>query len=390
MLYSNLTCNAEQQRLIDASRHLFLGVEDQVNFHFMSHLRNVLRAPDFMEPFESALLERKFAELQRQCEGFDAIDYNDSFIELPKFEASGMTRERFQSLLNDERSLPVVIKGLTAGTPAASQWNHDYLANAYGDVRINSLEFRIDGSYQAKSTDAEKNLTLSEIVRGQLQGNAKDSFYINNSAQIFNEFPQLVDEIGGDRVLDLFEGHAVNTFSQLFVGNTRTWGTNWHQGNDLSCAVMINGRKRWYFIDPRLVYILRPYLNGPNGMMTKGEVRYSLDFQRVQNPLYAYCPKFYVDLEPGDALAFTKYWPHAVVNQSALQIMATLRLTEANIEQLSKGRSAANLLPVFDNVLDSDPEFIRFKYEIFQGLGRKEKRIGDQEYFAGFARTRSE
>lgn len=390
MLYSNLTCNPEQQRLIDASRHLFLGVEDQVNFHFMSHLRNVLRAPDFMEPFESALLERKFAELQRQCEDFDAIDYNDSFIELPKFEASGMTRERFQSLLNDERSLPVVIKGLTAGTPAASQWNHDYLANAYGDVRINSLEFRTDGSYQAKSTDAEKNLTLSEIVRGQLQGSAKDSFYINNSAQIFNEFPQLVDEIGGDRVLDLFEGHAVNTFSQLFVGNTRTWGTNWHQGNDLSCAVMINGRKRWYFIDPRLVYILRPYLNGPNGMMTKGEVRYSLDFQRVQNPLYAYCPKFYVDLEPGDALAFTKYWPHAVVNQSALQIMATLRLTEANIEQLSKGRSAANLLPVFDNVLDSDPEFIRFKYEIFQGLGRKEKRIGDQEYFAGFARTRSE
>lgn len=388
MLYSNVVCTASQERLIEASRLLFLGLEDQVNFHFMSHLRNTLKAPDFMEPFETALLERKFAEFQRDCPDFAQLDYQQSFIPLPTFDAADMDRERFQRLLNDERSLPIVIKGLTSDTRAAAVWSHEYLAQSFGDVRINSLEFHADGSYQAKTTDAAQKLTLSEIVRGQMQGRAKDSYYINNSAQIFNEYPDLVDEIGGDRVLELFRGHSVNTFSQLFVGNTRTWGTNWHQGNDLSCAVMINGRKRWFFIDPRLVYILRPYLNGPNGMMTKGEVRYSLDFQRIQNPLYAYCPKFYVDLEPGDALAFAKYWPHAVMNLSPFQIMATLRLTEADIDQLAKGRAAANLLPVFDNVLDSDPDFIKFKYEIFQGLGKKEKRIGDQEYFSGFAKTR--
>lgn len=389
MLYANLACTPGQQRLVDASRHLFLGPEDQVNFHFMSHLRNLLRAPDFMEPFENALLERKFAELQA-IEGFEALDYNDSMIPLPVFDAADMTRERFQSMLNDAHSLPIVIKGLTADTPASALWDHEYLADSFGKVRINSLEFKADGSYQARAADASKNLTLSEIVRGQIEGRVDGSYYINNSAQIFNEFPELIEEIGSDRVLSLFEGHSVNTFSQLFVGNTRTWGTNWHQGNDISCAVMINGRKRWYFIDPRLVYILRPYLNGPNGMMTKGEVRHSLDFQRIQNPLYAYCPKFYVDLEPGDALAFVKYWPHAVVNQSRFQIMVTLRMTEADVEALKKGNSAANLLPVFDNVLDSDPEFIKFKYEIFQGLGQRQKRIGDQEYFAGFARTREE
>jgi len=390
MLYSDLVCNEGQERLVAASKLLFLNTEEQVNFHFMSHLRNLMKAPDFMESFETELLQRKFAEFQRQCPDFDALDYNDSMIELPKFDAADMTRERFQGMLNSAHSLPIVIKGLVSDTRAVATWNHEYLANAFGGVKINSVEFRGDGSYQARSNDAANNLTLSEIVRGQLEGNAKDSYYINNSAQVFNEFPEVVDEVGGDRVLDLFQGHSVNTFSQLFVGNTRTWGTNWHQGNDLSCAVMINGRKRWFFIDPRLVYLLRPYLNGPNGMMTKGEVRYSLDFQRVQNPLYAFCPKFYVDLEPGDALAFTKYWPHAVINLSSFQIMATLRLTEADLDSLSKGRSAANLLPVFDNVLDSDPDFIKFKYEIFQGLGRKEKRIGDSEYFAGFARTRDE
>jgi hypothetical protein len=387
MLYSNLACSPGQERLIRASERLFLGPEDQVNFHFMSHMRNLLRAPDFMEGFEDELLERKFEQFQRE-EGFADLDYRESFIPIPTFTPDELGREAFQARLNDPRSLPVVIKGLISGTRALDTWSHEYLAGAFGDVRINALEFDNDGSYQALSDDASRNLTLSQIVRGQLSGNRKDSYYINNSAQVFNEFPELVGEIGGDRALELFRGHAVNTFSQLFVGNTKTWGTNWHQGNDLSCALMINGVKRWYFIDPRLVYIMRPYLNGPNGMMTKGEVRHSLDFQRVQNPLYAFCPKFYVDLEPGDALAFTKYWPHAVINQSRFQIMATLRLTEADLDSLSKGHNAANLLPVFDNVLDSDPDFIKFKYEIFQGLGRKEKRIGDEQYFAGFAKTR--
>lgn len=390
MLYTNLKCSESQQRLIEASKLLFLNVEEQVNFHFLSHLRNVLKAPDFMETYETELLQRKFADFQRACPDFESLDWRDSFIDLPAFDAADMTPERFQALLNDGRTLPVLVKGLVSDTPAVATWSHDYLAQSFGDVKINSLEFHDDGSYQARANDAEQNLTLREIVQGQLSGQAKDSFYVNNSAQIFNEFPALVEEIGGDRVLELFKGHAVNTFSQLFVGNTRTWGTNWHQGNDLSCAVMINGRKRWFFCDPRLVWIMRPYLNGPNGMMTKGEVRYSIDFQRIQNPLYAYMPKFVVDLEPGDTLTFTKYWPHAVINLSSFQIMATLRLTEADLETLTKGRSAANLLPVFDNVLDSDPEFIKFKFEIFQGLGKKEKRIGDQEYFSGYAKTREE
>lgn len=387
MLYSNLACSESQRRLIEASRRLFLTTEESVNFHFMSHLRNVLKAPDFMEAFESELLARKFADFQAHAD-FASLDFHDSMIDLPTFDAADMTRERFQALLNDEHALPVVIKGMVSDTAAVATWNHEYLAGSFGEVKINSLEFNPDGSYQARSDDAAKNLTLGEIIRGQLSGKAKDSYYINNSAQVFNEFPDLVDEIGGNRVLDLFRGYAVNTFSQLFVGNTQTWGTNWHQGNDLSCAAMINGRKRWFFIDPRLVYIMRPYLNGPNGMMTKGEVRYSLDFQRIQNPLYAYAPKFVVDLEPGDTLTFTKYWPHAVINLSSFQIMATLRLTEADLESLTKARSAANLLPVFDNVLDSDPDFIKFKYEIFQGLGKKEKRIGDQEYFSSYAKTR--
>jgi hypothetical protein len=387
MIYEGLNCNDAQRKLIDASECLLLDKEEQANFHFMIHLRNILKSSDFMEPFETSLLKRKYERL-REHPDFAELDYNQSFIPLPKYRPEELTRERLQAMLNDPRVPPIVIKGLVSDAPAVRTWTHDYLMESYGDVQIMALQFDEGGSYQAAGSGDSAAMSLAEIIRAQLSGKAKSSYYVNNSAQIFNDYPQLLDEIGGQRVLDLFRGHSVNTFSQLFVGNVRTWGTNWHQGNDLSVALMINGVKRWYFIDPRLVHILRPYLNGPNGMMTKGEVRHSLDFQVLHDPLYAYMPKFVLDLEPGDALVFTKYWPHAVVNVSPFQIMANMRMTEVDIELLKKGNSTANLLPVFDNILNSDPEFIKFKFEIYQSLGKHQKEIGDSEYFAGFSVTR--
>lgn len=386
MPFPTLACDAAQRRLVDASTHLFLTPQEQVSFHFMIHQRNLLKSPDFMEGFENALLERKLAQL-RALPDFEALDYTRSYIRLPSYLPEELTRERFQALLADPDTPPILIKGLVRDAPAVRQWTHEYLMSTYGQVQVVALEFDQDGSYQAVDTGGE-NLTLAQIIRAQLGGQRKDSYYVNNSAQIFNEHPELVREIGGERLLELFAGHSVNTFSQLFVGNARTWGTNWHQGNDLSCALMIQGVKRWYFIDPRLVYLLRPYLNGPNGMQTKADVRLSLDFQALQNPLYAYAPKLVLDLEPGDVLVFTKYWPHAVVNISPLQIMANMRMTEVDLEALEKGESTANLLPVFDNILNSDPEFIRFKFEIYQSLGKRHKDIGDRQYFAGYSLTR--
>jgi hypothetical protein len=388
MPFPGIQCNAPQRRILDASEHLFLTPEEQVNFHFMIHLRNVLKTPDFMEEFENELLAHKFAQLRTRCAYFHELDYTKSFVPLPTYAPEEITPERFQAMLNDPTVPPIVIKGLVSDASAVREWTHEYLMNTYGKVQVMALEFAADGSYQAVDASRSQNLSLAAIIRAQLGKTKKDNYYVNNSAQIFNDYPQLVEEIGGNKVLELFRGHSVNTFSQLFVGNVRTWGTNWHQGNDLSCALMINGVKRWYFLDPRLVYLLRPFLNGPNGMQTKAEVRHALDFQVLHDPLYAYAPKFVLDLEPGDALVFTKYWPHAVVNISEFQIMANMRMTEVDMESLKKGHSTANLLPVFDNILNSDPEFIKFKFEIFQSLGKREKDIGDSEYFSGYSVTR--
>lgn len=379
-MYNYDHCTEAQKKILNRTPHFFLSKEEQANFHFMMHMRLNLRSPDFMACFETELLETKFAQLQHHCPDVEADDYQHSFIPLKEYDLSDMDRATFQSLINDENNTPIMAKGLIKDSEAVKEWTHQSLMENQKDVEIIAFDYGVDGS-------DFKKLPLGEIIRAQLDKKNASNFYINNSAEIFNDYPELVDKMGADKVLNLFDGHSINSFSQMFIGNLKTWGTNWHLGNDISCALMINGKKRWYFMDPRLTYILKPMLNGANGMTTKLDVRYDLAFHKIHDPLYAYAPKLYVDIEPGDVIFFTKYWPHSVVNLSPLQIMANMRMTEADLETMTKGHEAASLLPVYDNILNSDPDFIKFKFDIFKDLGKKAKRVGDKTYFSAFATT---
>jgi hypothetical protein len=379
-MYNYQHCDDKQKKILDRTPYFFLTKEEQVNFHFMMHMRLNLKSPDFMASFERKLLKSKYQQLRDNCADFDEGDYKNTFIPLKTYDFKTMDRTEFQTMINDENSTPIVAKGFLNDTLAVKEWTHEYLMENHKEVEIVAFNYNQD------STDFKK-LRLAEILGYQLDEESRESYYINNSAEIFNDYPEMIDDMGADKVLDLFEGHSVNSFSQIFVGNLKTWGTNWHLGNDISCALMINGMKRWYFMDPRLAYILKPALNGPNGMITHVDVRHDLNFHKIHDPLYAYAPKLYVDIEPGDVIFFTKYWPHAVLNLSALQIMANMRMTEADLESMQKGFEAASLLPVYDNILNSDLDFIKFKFDIFQSLGKKSKDIGDNNYFSAFSTT---
>lgn len=234
MSFPGYNCDADQEKILAASKHLYLDKEDMVNFHFMAHQRNLLKAPDFMEAFEEDLLRRKLEELKTNCPFFDELDYNKSFIPMPSYDASEMTTERFQELLKDRNAPPILIRGLTRDSEAVQNWTHEYLMNHFGKVSIQALQFAEDGSYQAAGDAGAGLLSLSDVIRAQLSGKKQQSYYVNNSSQIFIDYPELLEVVGGRKVLDLFRNHSVNSFSQLFVGNVRTWGTNWHQGNDLS------------------------------------------------------------------------------------------------------------------------------------------------------------
>lgn len=369
-----------QRKAFDLMPHFFLDQEEQANFHFMMHMRLLLNAPEFMATFERDLFEKKLADLQAKCPDLANMDCADTFIKMKSYDLSNMDRNTFQCMINDASNPPIIAKGYLNDTKAVQQWTHEYLIEHYKDTEIIAV------GYDEKETSLKK-LKLEKILRSQLDKDSKVSYYINNSAEIFNDYPDLIDEVGAEKILDLFHGHSANSFSQLFVGNLRTWGTNWHQGNDISCALMISGVKRWYFVDPRLGYILRPFFDGANGMSAKMDARLDINFHKIHSPLYAYAPKFYVDLEPGDVIFFTKYWPHAVINTTPLQIMANMRMTEVNLDTMTKGKDVPTLMPVYDNILNSDPSFIKFKFDIFNNLGKKSKTIGDENYFSAYTST---
>jgi hypothetical protein len=381
-MFTPLRCDDDQQRILETIPYFLLSPEEQVNFHFMMHLRHKLKSPDFMATYESSLHEQKLRELEQQCPDLRSRDHAKSFIELNKYDLTNVTRTEFQKLVNDPKSPPIVAKGLIKNSIAVRTWTHDGLMKRYGDVRIVAWEY---GTATSAAKQHFEKLRLEDVLRSQVDESTTTSYYVNNSAEIFADYPHLVDEMGSEKILELFKGHSISSFNQLFIGSLKTWGTDWHLGNAISCAMMINGVKRWYFMDPRLTYVLKPFFNGSNGLGTQTEIRRELSDHLIQNPLYVYAPKYYVDIEPGDVIFFNKFWPHAVINKSPLQIMANMRMTEVDLESMTKGNTSPTLLPVYDNILNSDPEFIKFKFDIFKNLGTKNKNIDDSNYFSAYS-----
>jgi len=384
-MFKPLHCDQDQRRILDSTQYFLLSPEEQVNFHFMMHLRHKLKSPDFMASYESSLHEKKFHQLQAQCSDLGSRDHTKAFIELNKYDLSNVGPTEFQKLVNDPKNPPIVAKGLIKDSVAVRTWTHDQLIKSYGDVQIVAWEY---GTATTASKQLFEKMRLADILRSQLDDSTPTSYYVNNSAEIFSDYPHLVDEMGSEKILELFRGHSISSFNQLFVGSLKTWGTNWHLGNAISCAMMISGVKRWYFIDPRLTYVLKPFFNGSNGLGTQTEIRRDLSDHLTRNPLYVFAPKFYVDIEPGDVIFFNKFWPHAVINKSPLQIMANMRMTEVDLESMTKGNTSPTLLPVYDNILNSDPEFIKFKFDIFKNLGTKNKNVADANYFSAYSTTK--
>ena len=48
-------------------------------------------------------------------------------------------------------------------------------------------------------------------------------------------------------------------------------------------------------------------------------------------------------------------------------------------------QAARSVNACYDNILNSDPEFINFKFDVFKNLGKKDKKITDANYFAAYS-----
>ena len=300
-------CDADQKHILENAKHLYLNDAEMMEHFMYLHLRHQLKSSDYGLDAENDFLKRKFEKFKNDCNDFDKMDCQKSYIKLKAFKPEEINKEKLNKLLCDPSSPPVVIKGFMSDTKAVKTWSHSYLIENFGDVELVAMDYSKQQHEVTEKnigfTGGAKKLTAKYILENQLDPKSKDTFYINNSVEFFNTHPELLNEVEAHKLNNIIEDLANPLFPQLFIGNIKTWGTDWHINNDVSATFGINGTKRWFFLDPMHAYALKviPTPHTPAGMFTESfiggqtSIRYDMDYHKVHNPVYAHVPKYYYD-----------------------------------------------------------------------------------------------
>lgn len=199
------------------------------------------------------------------------------------------------------RKQPVVIKGLAKKTKAVREWNVSKFINQYGHVDV--LFSNKKGEFVDK---------LSSLLE-------YDGRYCHNMEQLFYKFPNLRNELNFNKIIDYIQSckfkdqDPVCYAQQFFISNMKGTGVSFHNAQEDNFFIMVQGRKKWTFIDPQWTVLFSPYFNRcAMYFMSKAGHAYNPNLELC--PLYHYIPKWEVVLEPGDVLYNPSYWWHSIEN----------------------------------------------------------------------------
>ena len=108
--------------------------------------------------------------------------------------------------------------------------------------------------------------------------------------------------------------------AQLFISTESAHPTQklahtyMHCANNVNMFFNIEGRKKWILVDPEFSLCVYPSTFFRNTAaflsLIKAPSKAATEIPRF--PLYAYCPKYEVDLEEGDVLFIPCWWWHSV------------------------------------------------------------------------------
>lgn len=282
------------QRRTDQYKHIFF-------------LRNFFQKPDL---FESQMEEIE----QALAEEMSPLEDDHQAIEC--YAPEEMSIDKLKTLYTDDIR-PIVLKGYAKEHDCVKQWTPEYFKDKYGDFQIFYT-----------STDKiinDDGTILRDFVDDVIAG-SKSRAYIENLSDIFNEYPELHDQLGLDKVAGYLGDYAsYHKIAQLFFGGPGT-GAVYHCANELNCFLNIYGEKQWTFVHPK--YSIAMYAT----LMNKGYFVGSLvkdkaprKFIEAEYPLYNRIPKLRITLEPGDMLINPPWWWHTIKNMTPATISVATR-----------------------------------------------------------------
>ena len=204
---------------------------------------------------------------------------------------------------------PAVVRG---GAAHVTEWTIDNLMRRFPDTEVVMTDFRTGRSFDAPLGEARERTDRG----GQPP-------YIHNCEQLLARHPELYQELDLGRYADglRLPFHT----AQLFMGLHRGSGTPFHCANNYNVFLQLEGRKRWTFVDPNYTLFLYPYVSENNAYQGSA-VGWPSDEERLEQvPLYGYCPRYVVELEPGDLLLNPPWWYHAVENLTETSVAVSTR-----------------------------------------------------------------
>ncbi len=103
-----------------------------------------------------------------------------------------------------------------------------------------------------------------------------------------------------------------SSFAQFFIGKKGT-GSAMHYAAAWNFFYMVDGTKKWFFVDPADFYLAYPeFTSGSQAGMLFAS--YPDSYREDLFPAFKYCPYYSVELKPGDVLLNPAYWGHGVRN----------------------------------------------------------------------------
>jgi hypothetical protein len=157
---------------------------------------------------------------------------------------------------------------------------------------------------------------------GPLRDTLEKDGYLANSDRLLTAHPELLDGLKAAPFQKM--GRFSYMSSQLFAGNTFA-GSPAHFAVAPNLFYQIEGSKRWTLVDPAFSYLTYPVLNPIDGFTALCWMD-EADAERC--PLYRFCPRYEVDLLPGDLLFNPRYWIHSVANATQQAVGVAVRWME--------------------------------------------------------------
>ncbi len=226
-------------------------------------------------------------------------------IRIPEYDwRNGNPEEFYNTYVKSPH--PVVLRGFIKDTPLTKEYTFDNFVEKYGEDDVFILRNDDKTTYHGKVKDVRNPFT-----------------YIHNCEVLINKHPELRDALRQETAR--MEPYLKKKcgYGQIFMGSQGT-GSPLHNAGTWNFFHMINGTKKWYFVDPYDFYLAYPIWVWGHPAASYAEL-YPDQFDAERCPAMRYLPYYVTELEAGDVLLNPPWWGHAIRNTSDKSVGAATR-----------------------------------------------------------------